>query len=152
MSKIIIAVLASWLLAGWLAWEHVALPKPLVAATKGTATVEVPSLFVPPLETAAKINFQGRVWGLERDGRPIVLAASAPASAASAAWVQWYLLAAAVRPNERFIVIRTGNDPPVTVMQGELLPDGAKLIKVDSSEIVVKPIKGPQRVYPIQTK
>lgn len=94
---------------------------------------------------ASKALENAILWGTQRDGSPIPQPAS-PEEAKKK--VEWRLVASAIRPKERYILIRIGQDQPVPVKEGETLPDGSRLLKIGPKSISLSMPGGERRSLP----
>jgi hypothetical protein len=148
-----IVLLASALGAAWGWWgRDGAAGSTVVGAKRAGSDWLLPAAQADDVAAVQGILAKARIWGLEPNGQPIAAASAAVAGAAPSQWVEWHLLASVVRGGERYILIRSKDGEPTVVRQGERLPDGSLLAKVDASAVTVKPLRGANRVYHVQSR
>ncbi|MCC6657124.1 MAG: hypothetical protein IT512_02940 [Rhodocyclaceae bacterium] len=136
-------VLLAWLAAGALAWLALDPPAALVGARRAVP-VATPDLgFTPPDIGAVRAALEeSLMWGVQRDGNPLPPPKKAEELAKK---IEWRLLAAVERQGERLLVIQIEKDKPQTVREGELLPDGGKVLKVRRDAVSIGDAEGNSR-------
>lgn len=69
------------------------------------------------------------IWGIQRNGQPFPPPKPAQQTETEKN-PEWLFLASIIRKNERYILIQIEKQPPIPLKEGELLPDGSKLIRI----------------------
>lgn len=117
---------------------------PRLAAPRSRVDDNLGGNLRPPLNRKAVLAdlSQSQMWGVKHDGSPLVPPPPPETEAQKKQRSDWQLLASVVRANERFILIRQGQKPPVRVNPGEALPDQRTLVNVDSHLLTFKDSHG----------
>jgi len=130
--------------AGW--WLH----RPPTLATAAAPPVPASASAGAATETASPQRLAGRIaradpMGFGRMPAPAGLPGlglTGSAGAAPAGEVNWRLAAAVVRGQERYVVLTAAEQRPLQVKEGELLPDGDRVLKIDARSVQVRSPRG----------
>jgi hypothetical protein len=150
MLRLVCAVLLVWVVVAASAWTMVSPGESLVSPRRSLPSAGAWAFEPPAVDAALATLEKSTLWGVQRSGQSLAPPAAAKDEKAEPTrWAQWWLVATAVRPQERYIVIQTNGAEPLTIREGEKLPDGARLLKVDLRAITLQSAEGKKRV--IQT-
>lgn len=144
--RLILAVLLAWGGAAWWAAETPIPESPLVGARTPRPASQLATEFTQPdIAAASKRLEEVLLWGILRDGKPIPPPVKEEETRKK---LEWRLVATALRPGEHYIMIQTPDQPPVTIKEGSLLPDGSKLLKVEPKSITLRLPNGKKHKQP----
>lgn len=136
---------AFWLATALLAWFVGSSGTKLVGA-KGSQlwTADLAKLSKPDLTQAQFVLASTTVWGMQRDGQPI--APKVEAAAVVEKKIIWGVAATVVRPTQKFLLVVDLETKAITqINEGDKLPDGSKLVKVEPNFYVVRDLNGKKR-------
>jgi hypothetical protein len=158
--RLALLVLLTWVLAAFLAWLTLSPPPPLVGGKTPSLSLSEDGwrLARPDLAEALLQLETLPLWGVNRDARPLP---SKEEKEQQAKPIVWRIFAAVSRRDERYVLITVdqaadlnapnANNAPnkttrvvQTVHEGEELPNGGKLLKVDPKSIVYLDAEGKQ--------
>lgn len=135
-----------WSSGAWIAWTAPIPDAALVGQKQARTAATQPGDFSrPELDEARKVLEDAQLWGTQRDGKPFP---PPPDKEKAKKKVDWQLLGQAIRPKERYILIRVAADAPVAVKEGEALPDGGRLLKIAPQMITIQTAEGDKRRIP----
>lgn len=120
-------LLAPLVLAAWVEWQLVALPaQPALTAT-AEESWELPALSRPQAGQAAEMLNTVSLWGklAELDARPPL---NDP---------EWRLLGIIQRGAERHVIIQVEGMPERTLVPGDALPGGSRILGVENNQLCV---------------
>lgn len=137
-------MLIAWIAAGVFAWTaltpgdiRLVRQKPL-----RSAAALADDLTQPDLDEARNVLEKAELWGVQRDGKPFP---PPPSKEEVQKKIDWKLVGSAIRPKERYILIRIGTDAPIAVKEGEALPDGGRVLKIAPKAVTVSTPEGSKR-------
>jgi hypothetical protein len=137
ISRLVLLVLLFWGLTALAAWSLLS-PQTLVGGKMPPPTLAEDAwrLGRPELSRALAALERVPLWGANRDGSP--LAPEKPAAqSAESEFVAWRFGAAVTRPGERYaLILREGKSAPLAVKEGETLPSGGILLRVEAKTVV----------------
>jgi len=144
MSKIVrlgFLVLLIWLLAGITAWLSISPPPALVGIKRSAPPlVEGSALDRPDLGRSLSVLESHPIWGVARDGKPL----PPPKPKEEITPVFWTIVSTVVRKNERYALVMIEKEAPKAIKEGEELPNGSKLISVQTKQVVHQDAAGQQ--------
>jgi len=137
LQRLALWVLLIWLLAAVCAWAMLSPPVPLVGGK-----IPAPSflddewrLARPNLADSQAVLEAIPLWGVSRNGSPLQKP-KPKEEEEQEKLVVWRFVAAIERSGERYVLIVVGADPlPKTVREGEELPNGGKLLRLDAKSV-----------------
>ncbi len=136
-------VALAWLAAGLFAWLGLNPAADLVGLRRAAAPQAFEGRFeAPDVSEARALLEKTFVWGVARDGNPLPPPKSREEAARK---IEWRLLAAVERGGEKLIVVQVGKDKPISIKEGEALPDGGRVVKVGRASVVVSDAEGAER-------
>lgn len=136
-------ILIAWSIAAWLAWTALIPDAKLIGQRHSRTADAYAGDFTPQdLDAASKILENAELWGLQRDGKPFP---PPPSKEEVQKKIDWRLVGSAIRPKERYILIRVAADAPISVKEGEALPDGGRLLKITKKVVTVLTPEGDKR-------
>ena len=141
-----VAILLAWMLGGVAAWVAPLPGGGLVGQRQGAAVMDpADDAGMPDIAAARSVLESAVLWGVQRDGKPFPPPVKAEELQKK---VEWRLVGWAIRPKERYILIRISGAAPVTVKEGDALPDGGRLVKIMPKELVVRTAEGKKQRMP----
>jgi len=136
-------ILIFWSIGAWFGWAAVVPETSLVAQRQGNSgTAQFGDFNRPDIDDARKVLETAVLWGVQRDGKPFPPPVSKEEAQKK---VDWQLLGSAIRPKERYILIRVANNSPVTIKEGDALPDGGRLLRVTKKMVTIQTPEGDKR-------
>lgn len=140
-----------WVACGLAAWLWLEPQPELVAARQSTLSASAQALeaLAKPIVAVDLAALERvKLWGMERNGQAI----APPVAAGQIKKVLWTVTARVVRPNERYLLLYEPEAKLVRqVREGELLPDGSKLIKLDLNSFTVRLPNGKRQTTEINS-
>lgn len=144
--RIALLLVIAWSATAWFAWTALIPDAALVGQRHSHSTIALAGDFTrPDLDAARKVLENAVLWGTQRDGKPFPPPVSKEEIQKKTAW---RMVGSAIRPNERYILIRIAAAAPIPVKEGEALPDGGRLLKISKKEITVLTPEGDKRQIP----
>ncbi|HQW20543.1 MAG TPA: hypothetical protein PLI90_07715 [Rhodocyclaceae bacterium] len=136
-------MLIAWSIAAWFAWTALIPDAKLIGQRHArSADTHADDFLQPDLDAARKILENAELWGVQRDGKPFP---PPPSKEEAQKKIDWRLVGSAIRPKERYILIQVAADAPVSVKEGEALPDGGRLLKITKKVVTVLTPEGNKR-------
>jgi hypothetical protein len=99
----------------------------------------------PPVDDTKLALKSTNIWGVQRNGQPFPPPKPAQQLEAEKS-TTWRIVGTTIRKNERYILLQVEKKPPIAVKEGELLPDGSKLLKINPKSYVIESIDGEKNV------
>ena len=142
--RIGIAIACVWLAAAGTAWLMIDPTLALVGArAAGIRLADASLLERADLSREQAVLEKTLVWGMQRDGQPVVPKEVAVTIEKK---IVWSVAATVVRPKERFLLILDQGTKVITqINEGDKLPDGSKLLKVALNSYSVQTADGKKR-------
>jgi len=130
-----------WLATALLAWFVGSSGAKLVGAKAPPLwAADLAKLSKPDLAHAQSVLADTSVWGMQRDGQAI---APKVETVAVEKKIIWGVAATVVRPKQRFLLVVDLETKVITqINEGDKLPDGSKLVKVEPNFYVTRDTKG----------
>jgi hypothetical protein len=126
---------------GWLLHQPAALPSSAIKPELAAATASTMTTPPSPQTMAARVAAADPM-GLKRSmvaAFAALLPAAAPATSAPA---NWRLAALVVRHSDRYAILTSGEQTPLSLRAGDLLPDGDRISAVHANHIEIKSPRG----------
>jgi hypothetical protein len=144
--RLSLLVIVAWSAAAWFAWTAPIPDSALVGQQHARPAPALSDAFdKPDLDEARKVLENAVLWGTQRDGKPFP---PPPSKEEALKKTAWRMVASAIRPKERYILIRVDADAPIPIKEGEALPDGGRLLKITKKAITVLTPEGDKRQIP----
>jgi hypothetical protein len=146
-TRLILLVLAIWLLAASAATLWIAPPEPLTGSKARLVTLPAKELFErTEIDETLKILEKVSLWGVDGTGQALTDSQLKTEQAP----LVWQIVATVVRPDDRYVLITTDRSPlPSTVREGEELPNGGKLITIQPQRVVHEDADGELYIIPL---
>jgi len=139
-SRLAILVAVVWALCLLFAWLMLSPPQPLIGAKQPIPSL--PSgehLDQRDLSQSLTLLESIPLWGVERDGKPL----APPKAKEEVKPLAWRVIAVIVRPKERYALLSVeGQAAPVSVKEGDALPNGGKLLRIRPKEAAYEDAEG----------
>lgn len=145
-----LGIIMTWLVVALLTWLWLEPQAQLVNARPPSLPTSVQALDAlarPVVAVDLAALERVKLWGLERNGQPPVAAAASEIKT-----VTWSVTARVVRPAERYLVLYQAESKTIQqVREGELMPDGSKLIKLGLDSFTVRLPNGKTRTMELNS-
>jgi hypothetical protein len=142
--RIGVVIVVLWCLSAAAAWFTVEPGSALIGVkAPGIRLSDEAALARSDLASVQTLLEQTNVWGMQRDGQPV-----APKVVVTTVEkkIIWSIAATVVRPKQRYLLVLDQETKIITqVNEGELLPDGSKLLQVTLNSYMVRDPKGKKR-------
>ncbi len=132
-----VAVSGVWLVVAVLVWVWPSADVTLVGARR-LAAQPTPEVLIPPVKLAEALIMleSAQLWGVRRDGS--MIPPPAPKGVVEEKKVSWSVVATVIQRDQRLVLVSIEKAAPIPVKEGDELPDGSKLLRVQPSAYVVE--------------
>lgn len=136
--RLVMVVVASWLVAACLSWLALSAPEGLVGG-RARSDLSSESVIAGRLDLSEAVAVLEKVpvWGVGRDGKP--LGAEQSVAKEEKSPMVWQIVAAVVRPDDRYVVVAIKDEAARRIVRmGGALPDGSIVVDIEPKRVVLK--------------